>query len=79
MSHRRSKRPFSPNTGWICTQTDESIARHFGGAGLDLAISRRPADLMGCTLDVKTSVDQGSTFASNSHFDVPTRIPLKIP
>ncbi len=44
------------------TQADSSISRRYGGAGLGLSISRRLAELMGGTLEVRSQLGQGAEF-----------------
>jgi signal transduction histidine kinase/ActR/RegA family two-component response regulator len=52
------------------TQIDGSIARKYGGTGLGLAISQRLAELMGGTIDYRSTPGRGSTF----WFELPLRI-----
>jgi signal transduction histidine kinase/ActR/RegA family two-component response regulator len=44
------------------TQADNSMARRYGGTGLGLAISVRLAQAMGGLLQVKSALNQGTTF-----------------
>jgi signal transduction histidine kinase len=44
-------------------QADSSMGRKYGGAGLGLSISRRLAEMLQGTLQLSSSLGQGSTFA----------------
>ncbi len=50
------------------SQADESITRRFGGTGLGLNICRQLVELMGGTIDFKSTPGDGSCF----WFDIPT-------
>jgi PAS domain S-box-containing protein len=52
------------------TQADVSTTRPFGGTGLGLAITRHFVELMGGTIDVRSTPDIGSVFT--------VRLPLRI-
>lgn len=51
-------------------QEQDSIDRKFGGIGIGLTISRHYVELMGGTMDLKSSKGKGSTFSFVLDFDV---------
>jgi hypothetical protein len=51
------------------TQADSSTTRRFGGSGLGLAISNLLAEKMGASIDLGSSLGQGSIFSFRAIFD----------
>ncbi len=52
------------------SQGDTSITRKFGGTGLGLAISKHLVELMQGEIQLKTVLNQGSSFSFNAWFDL---------
>jgi CheY-like chemotaxis protein len=57
------------------TQADNSMSRRYGGTGLGLAISVRLAQAMGGLLQVKSTLNQGTTF----RLILPCKLPDTVP
>jgi signal transduction histidine kinase/ActR/RegA family two-component response regulator len=57
------------------TQADSSTSRKFGGTGLGLAISKRILELQGTTLNLESTLGEGSSFFFRQMFDKVIAIP----
>lgn len=56
------------------TQADSSTSRKFGGTGLGLAISKRILELQGTMLELKSTLDEGSSFFFEQTFNKTTKV-----
>ena len=56
-------------------QADSSTTRRFGGTGLGLTISRKLVELMGGRIEVKSQVNQGTTFCLEIPFAPSAKVP----
>lgn len=65
MSEKQIKKLFQP-----FEQVSEDLAKSRGGTGLGLPIARRLVSLMGGEIDIKSKLDEGSTF----YFDIPLKV-----
>lgn len=54
------------------SQVDASTSRHFGGTGLGLSISKRLCELMGGTMEAKSTEGAGSTFQFTIEVGLPS-------
>lgn len=72
INNDQSERLFQP-----FTQADGSIVRRFGGTGLGLSIARNLVELMGGTITISSSPNQGSTFAFTACFALAETAPAQ--
>ena len=63
------------------SQADSSITRQYGGTGLGLSISKELVELMGGTLQAKSTFNVGSTFSFEIHLEksAPTKPSITSP
>lgn len=59
----------------VFTQADRATSRLYGGTGLGLTISARLADLMGSTIEVDSTLNEGSEFRFTLTLDRASEVP----
>ncbi len=52
------------------TQADTSVTRKYGGTGLGLVISKSLAQMLGGSIEITSTLGEGSTFALDCNFDI---------